>query len=177
MPFLNQHKSTENFLEALLRDHQRYLPIIEFLDSVIQHASELSWADCEQIGLELGKQNGSAFCTGIRAGMIKALGTNADRAETDRLQPILAFAQKLNQNSSSITQADIQTIRDKGWNDQTVEDVAGLVAILKVYSILANGLGFKALPEAVFVEMGAGTVGMNGYTPVFRHFIEQSATA
>lgn len=46
-----------------------------------------------------------------------------------------------------------------------------LVASLKVYSILANGLGFDALPQAAFAEMGTATVAMNGYTPLFRSFM------
>lgn len=177
MTHLTHTKHMDNFLEALLRDHQRYLPIVEFLDKVIQSASELSWSECERIGLELGKQNRSEFCAGIRAGMIKALGTDKDAPDDDKLRPILAFARKLNQDSSTVTEGDIQTIRDAGWNDQTVEDVTGLVAILKVYSILANGLGFKALPEAAFAEMGAATVQMDGYTPVFRSFIEKTNAA
>lgn len=181
MPYLSHTMNMNNFLEALLRDHQRYLPIVEFLDTVIQNASELSWSECERIGLELGKQNRSAFCAGIRAGMIKALnetkGADVGTTGEDKLRPILAFAYKLNADSSTVTEADIQAIRDAGWNDQTVEDVAGLVAILKVYSILANGLGFNALPEAAFAEMGAATVQMNGYTPVFRSFIEKTDAA
>ncbi|MDH3790278.1 MAG: hypothetical protein OEU56_13140 [Rhodospirillales bacterium] len=172
MPYLKQNRHMDNFLEALLRDHQRYLPIVEFLDAIIKDASELTWGECEQIGLELGKQNRSEFCAGIRSGMIEALGADQEEDRAEKLRPILAFARKLNEDSSSITEADIQPVRDAGWSDQTVEDVAGLVAILKVYSILANSLGFKALPEAAFAEIGTATVQMNGYTPVFRTFVK-----
>ena len=173
MPYLKQTKNTDNLMEALLRDHTRYLPIVEFLDRIIQNASQLSWADCERIGLELGKQNGSGFCAGIRAGMIKALADKEDQTGTDKLAPVIAFARKLNEDSSAVTETDIGTLREAGWSDQTVEDVIGLVASLKVYSILANGLGFGALPEAVFAEMGVATVKMRGYTPLFRSFIEE----
>jgi len=105
--------------------------------------------------------------------MIRALGADMNIADDDMPGPVLTFAKKLNRESSSVTEADIQAIRDAGWNDQTVEDVAGLVAILKVYSILANGLGFAALPETAFAEMGTATVRMKGYTPVFRSFVEK----
>jgi len=177
MPYLKQTRDMDNFMEALLRDHRRYLPIVEFLDSIIHNAAELSWADCERIGLALGRQNGSEFCAGIRAGMINALGRDVEATDDDRLRPVLAYALKLNQDSSAVIEADIQAIRDAGWNDQTVEDVAGLVACLKAYSILANGLGFKALPEAVFAEMGAATVEMKGYAPLFRSYIERIKAA
>lgn len=149
MPYLKQIAHMNNFVEALLRDHTRYRPIVEFLDQIIHNTSQLSWADCEQIGLELGKQNRSAFCADIRSGMIKALADDKDRAEVCKLKPILTFARKLNEDSSSVNESDIEAVRNAGWNDQTVEDVVGLVACLKVYSIIANGLGFEALPDAV----------------------------
>lgn len=166
-----------NFLEALLRDHKRYLPIIEMLDTIIQDAAELSWLDCEQIGLKLGHQNASEFCVGIRSGIITALGGDASAKPHKKLQPILDFAQKLNHDSSAITKTDIQNVRNAGWNDQTVEDVIGLVAVLKVYSMLANGMGFKALPETAFAEMSGATVQMKGYTPVFKSFLEMAKSA
>jgi alkylhydroperoxidase family enzyme len=177
MSYLAQTKTMDNLMEALLRDHARYLPVVEFLDRIVQNASQLSWADCELIGLELGRQNRSGFCAGIRMGMIKALadvdGADGDRADPDSLAPIIAFARQLNERSGSVTEADIDAVRAAGWTDQTVEDVVGLVAALKVYSIIANGLGFEALPEAAFAEMGEATVAMNGYTPLFRSFMSK----
>ncbi|WP_170378813.1 hypothetical protein [Ruegeria atlantica] len=175
MPFLAQNKEMQNFMESLLRDHNRYLPIVEFLDNVIKNAEELDWEDCERIGFELGQQNGSAFCAGIRTGMISALEVRNERQSERSLEPILAFAAKLNLNSADVEESDIQALRDAGWSDQTAEDVIGLVAALKVYSVLANGLGFNALPADVFAEMGKATVQMDGYTSMFTSFLSQPA--
>jgi len=36
-------------------------------------------------------------------------------------------------------------------------------------------LGFRALPQATFAEVSTATVTMNGYTPIFRAFVEQQA--
>lgn len=177
MAFLTQTKEMDNFLEALLRDPKRYLPIIEMLDTIIQNAAELSWLDCEKIGLMLGEQNNSGFCTGIRSGMISALDGNSTAKSSKNLEPILVYAKKLNFDSSSITSSDTQSVRNAGWSDQTIEDVIGLVAVLKVYSLLANGMGFKALPKAAFAEMGSATVQMKGYTPVFNSFLESMNNA
>ncbi len=175
MTYLSHTKDTENFLEVLLRNHERYLPIVQFLDNVILNMDELSWAEGELIGLELGKQNGSDFCAGIRGGMVAALDADDSALGGEKLKPVLAFARKLNRDASTVTEADVQAVRDAGWSDKTVEDVIGLVAILKVYSILANGLGFKALPESAFAEMGHATVQMRGYTPMFKSFIDRNA--
>ncbi len=120
--------------------------------------------------MRLGRQRRSGCCAGIRTGMVKALADKADRTASEKLAPVIVFARRLNDDSSTVTQSDIATVRSAGWNDQTIEDVVGLVASLKVYSILANGLGFEALSDATFAEMGAATVNMNGYTPLFSAF-------
>jgi len=171
MPHLSQHATMDNFMVSLIRDHQRYLPIVEYLDKVIQGASELTWDECERIGLELGGQNGSGFCAGIRAGLIGVLQDEPENPKRD-ITALLTFARKLNEASSTITKQDISVVRDAGWNDQTVEDVIGLVSVLKIYSILANGFGFDALPAQTFAEMGQATVKMDGYTPMFKSFLE-----
>lgn len=96
------------------------------------------------------------------------------------MEVVLAFALKVNKNASSIRQDDIQTVLNAGWSEQTIEDVIGLVAIQNLYNIIATGLGFKGLPEAVFDEIGEGTVHDGGYAASFRGFInqtEQSATS
>jgi hypothetical protein len=172
MTYLSHTKGTENFLKVLLRDHERYLPIVQFLDNVVLHMDELTWAEGELIGLELGKQNDSDFCAGIRGGMIDALDAEESALAGGKLKPVLDFARKLNLDASTITETNVQVVRDAGWSDKTVEDVIALVAVLKVYSILANGLGFKALPKAAFEEMGRATVQMRGYTPMFQSFMD-----
>lgn len=173
MPFLSYTKGFGNFMEVLLRDHRRYLPIVEFLDKVTQDLSELTWSECELIFTEISRANGAEFCAGIHAGVSKALNDSLPRK--DKLQAILVFARKLNMAANSITDSDVQTIRDAGWSEQTVEDVVGLVAIINVYTILDNGLGFGAVPNKVFEEMGRATVQLKGYAPVFRSFITDEA--
>jgi len=172
MAYLSYTKEfNENLLMLLLRDHKRYLPIVEFFDNVTQGLSELSWAEAELIANEISKANKSEFCNGIRGGMIQALKTDHDILKTDRLAPVLAFAHKVNLDASAVTQGDIQGMMDAGWSEQSVEDVVGLVAIQKLYNTIAAGLGFKGMPTAVFAEIGQDTVDKGGYVASFRSFI------
>jgi len=174
MPYLSYTRNSDNFMEVLLRDPKRYLPIVEFIDNVTQGLSELGWGECELIMTEVSKVNRSAFCLGIRKGVTQALKADDSALKRDRLAPVLAFALKLNQDASAITQGDVQDVLDAGWSEQTVEDVVGLVAIQRLYNTIAAGLGFRALPEAVFAEMGEATVQQRGYLPMFRAFMEQT---
>lgn len=159
-----------NLLRLLMANPDRYAPIVGFLDRVTQNLTQLTWADCEQIGAELALDSGSPFCSGVRRATMEALG-DAPRAEPGRLAPILAFARRVNRDANAISPTDIQALRAHGWTDQTVEDVVGLVAILRVYSTLATALGFGAVPDAEFKGIGVGTVGAGGYEASFDMFV------
>ena len=173
MSYLSYTKGfNNNLLMLLLRDHKRYLPIVEFFDNTTQGLSELSWSEAELIANEISKANRSGFCNGIRTGVIKALAVDSVELRDNRLAPIVGFALKLNRDATTIAQSDVQAILDAGWSEQTVEDVVALVAIQKLYNVIAVGLGFGALPEAAFAEIGRGTVEKGGYAASFRAFID-----
>jgi len=176
MSFLSYTKDfNNNLLMLLLRDHKRYMPIVEFFDTMTQNLTELSWADAELIAAEVSKANRSEFCTGIRSEMTKALKVDQDVVADEKLTAVLKFALKTNQNSNAIIQSDVDEVLNAGWSEQTVEDIVGLVAIQKLYNVIANGLGFKQLPEAAFTEIGRDTVNKGGYVASFRQFIENPA--
>ncbi len=173
MSFLSYTQNfNDNLLMLLLRDHKRYLPIVEFFDTMVRDLSELDWSEAELIAAEVSKVNQSDFCTGIRGGMIKALNTDESKLNAEKLSVALKFALKINQNANSISQNDIDELLAAGWSEQTAEDIVGLVAIQKLYNTIATGLGFKQLPEEVFVDIGSDTVGKGGYVSSFNSFIE-----
>lgn len=176
MPFLSYTQNyNDNLLMLLLRDHQRYLPIVEFFDSMTRNLAELSWADAELIAAEVSKANRSEFCTGIRGGMTKALKVKEATPDNEKLKVAITFALKVNQNPDSIMNVDIDDVLSAGWSEQTVEDLVGLVAIQKLYNTIATGLGFKQLPEAAFTQIGQDTVNKGGYVESFRQFINNPA--
>ncbi|MFK5983966.1 MAG: hypothetical protein QM479_00885 [Pseudomonadota bacterium] len=117
--------------------------------------------------------NHSKFCNGIRKGMIHALKATPEALRSKKLTPVLAFALKLNLDASNISQSDIETVLEAGWSEQTIEDITGLVAIQKLYNTIATGLGFNALQEAAFTEIGQDTVQKGGYAASFRSYINQ----
>ncbi len=172
MPFLSYTQDfNDNLLMLLLRDSDRYFPIIEFFDTLTRDLSELSWAEAELIALEVSQTNGSTFCSGIREGMIKALADRPQHPGDDKLAAAIDFAHKVNRDPAALTQADVDRVLHAGWHEQTVEDIVGLVAIQRLYNTLASGLGFKALPAAAFAEIGRDTLEKGGYTASFQHFI------
>lgn len=172
MAFLKQHHNMENFLEALVRDHRRYMPLVQILDNLVQKSEQLTWHELEQVGKLIADDMGSEFCSGIRQGMVKALGSrkSADR----RGAAVDGFARRLAAAPASIEESDIEALRDAGLNDQSIEDLVAWVAVLKAYATMDLGLGFGGLPQPVFDEIGAGTVAAMGYVPSFRYFVAQA---
>ena len=106
--------------------------------------------------------------------MTKALKADPRAQGNEKLTAALKFALKTNQYPDAIIQKDIDDVLNAGWSEQTVEDIVGLVAIQKLYNIIATGLGFKQLPEAAFDEIGQDTVKKGGYVASFRQFIENT---
>ena len=132
MPFLSYtQKFDNNLLMLLLRDHKRYMPIVEFFDTMTQGLSEISWVDAEVIAAEISKANQSEFCTGMRGGMVEALKPDLGSENNEKLSAVLAFALKLNKHPDAIIQSDVDKVLNAGWSEQTVEDIVGLVAIQK----------------------------------------------
>ena len=176
MPFLSYtQKFDNNLLMLLLRDHKRYMPIVEFFDTMTQGLSEISWADAEIIASEISKANQSDFCIGIRGGMIEALESDLSSEHKEKLSVVLGFSLKLNKHPDAIIQSDVDEVLNAGWSEQTVEDIVGLVAIQKLYNVIATGLGFKQLPEEALAEIGHDTVKKGGYVASFQQFIEHQA--
>lgn len=173
MAHLEQTRHTENFLEVLVRDPKRYLPIMRYLDNLTQQESELTWKERELIALEVSRANGAQFCEAIHKGVLNSFDKSHIQIRQERIEPILGFVRKLSVNSKDISEDDINSLRAKGWNDQTIEDVIGLTSAITVYDILANGFGFKAsLPEPVFEKMGKGTIEAGGFEAQFNSFIQ-----
>jgi alkylhydroperoxidase family enzyme len=176
MSFLSYtHNFNNNLFMLFLRNPERYVPIVDFFGNMTENLSELKWSEAELIAAEASNVNDSSFCTGIRKGMTDALQAKPEALVNDKLAAALDFALKVNAHDGSITKEDVDAVLEAGWSEQTVEDLVGLVAVQKLYNILANGLGFKELPPAVFAEIGRGTVDNGGYGVAFRGMIAKAA--
>lgn len=173
MSYLKQTQDTDNFLAVLVKDHQRYMPIMKYLDNLTLQESELTWQERELISLEVSKANGAQFCMAIHQGLLNAADNSDQVVRSQRLEPALRLARLLAKSSSTVTQEDIDNVRNAGWSDQTIEDIIGLASAITVYDILANGFGFGAdLSESTFEEMGRGTIQQGGFEAQFRSFIQ-----
>jgi uncharacterized peroxidase-related enzyme len=65
---------------------------------------------------------------------------------------MLDFAVKLTERSSSCTEADVEALREAGWTDEDVMDIAEVAAMFNFTNRLASGLGWR--PNDEYVSLG-----------------------
>jgi uncharacterized peroxidase-related enzyme len=70
---------------------------------------------------------------------------------------MLDFAVKLTEESSSCTEADVETLREAGWADEDIFDITQVTAMFNFTNRLASGLGW--VPNDEFVTLGLGESG------------------
>lgn len=64
---------------------------------------------------------------------------------------MMAFAEQLARNATAITAADVQTLRDHGFNDAEIFDIAATAAARCFFSKLLDALG--AEPDATYLQL------------------------
>lgn len=60
---------------------------------------------------------------------------------------MLDYAVKLTTHPQSMTQQDVQRLRDAGFDDPAISQIVQVAALFNYYNRLADGLGIESEPE------------------------------
>ncbi|MEM9499843.1 MAG: peroxidase-related enzyme, partial [Pseudomonadota bacterium] len=60
-----------------------------------------------------------------------------------RQTAMLSFAEKVAKNSSEVTEADRQTLRDHGFSDRDIWDIASVVGFFSMSNRVASAVGMQ----------------------------------
>jgi alkylhydroperoxidase family enzyme len=175
MTYLTQHDGMDNFLVSLVRDHERYEPIVKFLDNIIATSTDLSWLELEIVGEEVARLLGADYCRNLRKGMVSTLDEQDE--DIERMKVLLRFTTRVIQSPKTIDKELIDELRFSGLSDQGIEDLIGWICILQMYSVVEHAFGFEGMPQNVLNEIATGTVENKGYLPSFQYFVEMSRQA
>ncbi len=186
MGYLNQTKDFQGIADVFLRDPDRYAPLLQFIESVMAGASELTAAERELIAAHVSKLNGCSFCVGahswtlaamdIDLALIESIERGNDHEALDgRLRVALRFAAKLTRTPDEIGKADIERLRRAGWSDQAIEDVISVVGLFNLVNRLVEAHGIKG-SEDYFKQIGA-TLANQGYAPLVRSALRRAKQA
>ena len=115
---------------------------------VLWESGELSMTEIQHVGICVSHANGcpyctTAFCTILNYGLgadeevvARILTDGIDGVHEPRLKGILAFALKVNADAKSLTDADIDALREAGLTDKGIVQLVHLVSDFAAYNRL-----------------------------------------
>ena len=134
-----------------------------FYDDLMRGDSTLTRPQREMIAVVVSTVNRCHYCIVSHSAylrkltgdpvLVEQLRTNYKYAGVEpRERAMLDFAVKLTEQSAACTEADVEVLREVGWSDEDVMDIAEVTAMFNFTNRLASGLGW--VPNDEFVTLG-----------------------
>lgn len=110
----------------------------------------------EMIAAFVSSQNSCPYCADSHSYFFRVHGGSAEAlsaiqecriqspALTAAEQALLALAEKVNENSNEITGADVEQLRDAGWNDLQIAEAIHVAALFATFNRVANAFGLSS---------------------------------
>ena len=125
--------------------------------------SGLTKAQREMIAVVVSVENRCHYCVVSHSAALRKLTSDpvlADQIATNyRYAPLepaeramLDYALKLTADSSSCTEDDVDELREAGWSDEDILDIAQVAAMFNFTNRLASGLGW--VPNREYFDLG-----------------------
>lgn len=156
MPFFSWLPENAGVRHVMLHQPRRYLPVCgTFTQEIMRGPSALSVAERELIAAYVSALNACHYCSGahkafaLDSGVAEAVfdalvQQGPEAAPVDaKLRPILAYAKKLTQTPSRLTQGDADAVVAAGWPEQALSDAVAVVALFNFYNRLVDGHGVR----------------------------------
>ncbi len=129
-----------------------------YYDELMRGESALTKPQREMIAVVVSAQNRCHYCVVSHSAalrkltedppLVDQLATNYKYAKvTDAERAMLDYAVKLTVDSSSCSEADVEELRNAGWADPDILDIAQVAAMFNFTNRLASGLGWLPNPE------------------------------
>ena len=127
-------------------------------EELMKGDSGLSKAEREMIAVVVSVANDCAYCIAAHSAALRKLTKDpalADAIAADhagapvepRVHAALAYAVKLTRDPEHVTEADVGRLREAGWSDEDVMDIAEVTAMFNFTNRMASGLGWEPNPE------------------------------
>jgi uncharacterized peroxidase-related enzyme len=134
-----------------------------FYDDLMRGDSTLTRPQREMIAVVVSTANRCHYCIVSHSAylrkltgdpvLVEQLRTNYKYADVEpRERAMLEFAVKLTEQSAACTEADVEALREAGWTDEDVMDIAEVAAMFNFTNRLASGLGWT--PNDEFATLG-----------------------
>lgn len=127
-------------------------------DELMKGQSGLSKAEREMIAVVVSVTNDCPYCIAAHSAALRKLTKDAALADQiavdhnaaaipERTKTALDYAVKLTREPAAMCEADVQRLRDAGWTDEDVMDIAEVTGMFNMSNRMASGLGWAPNPE------------------------------
>ena len=127
-------------------------------EEAMKDDSGLTKAEREMIAVVVSVANRCRYCIAAHSAALRKLTKDpalADAIAADhrtapvepRVRAMLDYAVKLTLHCTAMEEADVQALRDAGWADEDVMDIAEVTGLFNFSNRMASGLGWVPNPE------------------------------
>ena len=127
-------------------------------EELMKGESGLSKTEREMIAVVVSVANRCKYCIGAHSAALRKLTKDAALADAiaadhrtapiePRVRAMLDYATKLTRHPTEMTEADVDALRDAGWTDEDVMDIAEVTGMFNLTNRMASGLGWEPNPE------------------------------
>jgi uncharacterized peroxidase-related enzyme len=127
-------------------------------EELMKGESGLSKAEREMIAVVVSVANECRYCIAAHSAALRKLTRDpalADAVARDhasapvepRVRAMLGYARKLTLEPTAMSEEDVERLRDAGWTDEDVMDIAEVTAMFNFSNRMASGLGWEPNPE------------------------------
>ena len=152
-----------NVFLALAHRPDEFRAFFAYHDALMERDSGLSKAEMEMIVVATSNGNQCQYCVVAHGAILRIrakdplvadqVAVNYRKADiSDRQKAMLDFAMKVSNNSAAVGDADFETLRGHGFNDEDIWDIAAITAFFGLSNRMANSISMRANPE--FYSMG-----------------------
>ncbi len=152
-----------NVFLALAHRPDEFRAFFDYHDALMEKASGLTKAEREMIVVATSGANNCQYCVVAHGAILRIRAKDplvADQVAinhrksdiTPRQRVMIDFAMKVALNSKAIEEEDFRMLRDAGFEDEDVWDIAGISAFFGMSNRMANFLDMR--PNDEFYTMG-----------------------
>jgi uncharacterized peroxidase-related enzyme len=142
-----------NVLRAWALRPEHLLRWRKYMDEVLKGESGLTEAQREMIGTVVSATNRCYYCVTAHSAQVRLLTGDAilaDQLVTNHRdaqleakdKSMLDFAVKVTEESHRCTEADLEVLREAGWSDEDIMDIAEVAAMFNLTNRMASALGW-----------------------------------
>ena len=127
-------------------------------EELMKGDSGLSRAEREMIAVVVSVANRCRYCIAAHSAALRKLTKDPELADSvaadhasapvePRVRAMLDYAVKLTLRPAAMSEADVDALRDAGWTDEDVMDIAEVTGMFNLTNRMASGLGWVPNPE------------------------------